>query len=309
MGKYAPEKLELASRDVVSRAMVTEIEQGRGFRDEASGYDYLELDLTKIGAAKVKERLAGIREIAMKFKGIDPVARPLPVRPVCHYMMGGLDVDLDGATKIKGLWAAGEAACVSINGANRLGANSTAECLVWGRITGGEAARYATGKGLAPIPKEQVLREEKRIFDGIFHGRGGTNPYEVRDSVQGAMERGAFVYRTEEGLAEAIRAIRALGESDFLHCDDRSRRYNTNLTNVLEVEAMLMAAEAILRCAFARRESRGAHARRDYPKRDDVNWLKHSLAFHSAEETEGGHVRLDYSPVKITRYQPAERHY
>jgi succinate dehydrogenase / fumarate reductase flavoprotein subunit len=309
MGKYAPEKLELASRDVVSRAMVTEIEQGRGFRDEASGYDYLELDLTKIGAEKVKERLAGIREIAMKFKGIDPVARPLPVRPVCHYMMGGLDVDLDGATKIKGLWAAGEAACVSINGANRLGANSTAECLVWGKITGAEAARYATGGGKAAAPKEQVLREEKRIFDEIFHGRGGTNPYEVRDSVQGAMERGAFVYRTEEGLAEAIRAIRALRESDFLHCDDRSRRYNTNLTNVLEVEAMLMAAEAILRCAFARRESRGAHARRDYPKRDDVNWLRHSLAFHSAEETEGGHVTLDYSPVKITRYQPAERHY
>jgi len=309
MGKYAPEKLELASRDVVSRAMVTEIEQGRGFRDEASGYDYLELDLTKIGAAKVKERLAGIREIAMKFKGIDPVARPLPVRPVCHYMMGGLDVDLDGATKIKGLWAAGEAACVSINGANRLGANSTAECLVWGRITGGEAARYATGRSEAALPKEQVLREEKRIFDGIFHGRGGTNPYDVRDSVQGAMDRGAFVYRTEEGLAEAIRATKALRESDFLHCDDRSMRYNTNLTNVLEVEAMLMAAEAILRCAFARRESRGAHARRDYPKRDDVNWLRHSLAFHSGEETEGGHVRLDYSPVKITRYQPAERHY
>jgi succinate dehydrogenase / fumarate reductase flavoprotein subunit len=224
-------------------------------------------------------------------------------------MMGGLDVDLDGDTKIKGLWAAGEAACVSINGANRLGANSTAECLVWGRITGAEAVRYATGKGLAPIPKEQLLREEKRIFDEIFHGRGGTNPYEVRDSVQRAMDRGAFVYRTEEGLAEAIRAIRALRESDFLHCDDQSRRYNTNLTNVLEVEAMLMAAEAILRCAFARRESRGAHARRDYPKRDDVNWLKHSLAFHSPEETEGGHVRLDYSPVKITKYQPAERHY
>ena len=309
MGKYAPEKLELASRDVVSRAMVTEVEQGRGFRDESSGYDYLELDLTKIGAAKVKERLAGIREIAMKFKGIDPVERPLPVRPVCHYMMGGLDVDLDGATKIRGLWAAGEAACVSINGANRLGANSTAECLVWGRITGAEAVRYATGRGAASVPKEQVLREEGRIFDGILHGRGGTNPYDVRDSVQRAMDEGAFVYRTDEGLAEAIRATRVLRESDFLHCDDRSRRYNTNLTNVLEVEAMLMAAEAILRCAHARRESRGAHARRDFPKRDDVKWLKHSLAFHSAEETDGGHVKLDYSPVKITKYQPAERQY
>ncbi len=309
MARYAPEKLELASRDVVSRAIVTEIEQGRGFRDEASGYDYIHLDLTKIGAERVKARLAGIREIAMKFTGIDPIERPLPVRPVCHYMMGGLDVDLDGATRVKGLWAAGEASCVSINGANRLGANSTAECLVWGRITGAEAARYATGKGLTSVPKDQVQGEEKRIFDGIFHGHGGTNPYDVRDSVQRAMERGAFVYRTGEGLAEATRAIRTLRESDFLHCDDRSKRYNTNLTNVLEVEAMLMAAEAILVCALARRESRGAHARRDFPQRDDVNWLKHSLAFYSAGGTEGGRVRLDYSPVKITRYQPVERHY
>ena len=309
MGKYAPEKLELASRDVVSRAIMTEVEEGRAFKDERSGYDYVQLDLTKIGAEKVKERLAGIREIAMKFRGIDPVEEPLPVRPVCHYMMGGLDVDIDGATKIKGLWAAGEAACVSINGANRLGANSTAECLVWGRTTGAEAARYAAGRGPASVPGEAVLLEEKRIFDGIFHGRGGTNPYDVRDSVQKAMDKGAFVYRTGEGIAEAIRAVAELRESDFLHCDDRSRRYNTNLTNVLEVEAMLMAAEAILRCAHARCESRGAHARRDFPRRDDVNWLKHSLAFHSTEETEGGHVRLAYSPVKITRYQPAERHY
>jgi len=309
MGRYAPEKLELASRDVVSRAIITEVEQGRGLKDEKSGYDYVQLDLTKIGAAKVKERLAGIREIAMKFRGIDPVEQPLPVRPVCHYMMGGLDVDLDGATRVKGLWAAGEAACVSINGANRLGANSTAECLVWGRITGEAAARRAVGRSAAAVPREAVLREEKRIFDGIFHGRGGTNPYDVRDSVQRAMDKGAFVYRTGEGIAEAMKEISALRDSDFLHCDDQSRRYNTNLTNVLEVEAMLLAAEAILRSAHARRETRGAHARRDFPKRDDINWLKHSLAFLSAEETDGGHVRLEYSPVKITRYQPAERHY
>ncbi|HEV2390462.1 MAG TPA: succinate dehydrogenase/fumarate reductase flavoprotein subunit [Nitrososphaerales archaeon] len=309
MGKYAPEKLELASRDVVSRAIMTEIEEGRGLKDEKSGYDYVQLDLTKIGAQRVKERLAGIREIAMKFRGIDPVEVPLPVRPVCHYMMGGLDVDIDGATNVKGLWAAGEAACVSINGANRLGANSTAECLVWGRITGAEAARRAAGRGAIPVPVEAVRREEKRVFDGIFHGRGGTNPYDVRDSVQRAMDKGAFVYRTEDGIAEALRTVRALRETDFLHCDDRSKRYNTNLTNVLEVDAMLIAAEAILVSALARRESRGAHARRDYPKRDDAGWLKHSLAVFSAEETEGGHVKLAYSPVKITKYQPAERHY
>jgi succinate dehydrogenase / fumarate reductase flavoprotein subunit len=309
MGKYAPEKLELASRDVVSRAIMTEIEEGRGLKDEKSGYDYVQLDLTKVGAEKVKARLAGIREIAMKFRGIDPVEEPLPVRPVCHYMMGGLDVDIEGATKIKGLWAAGEAACVSINGANRLGANSTAECLVWGRLTGAEAARHAEGRGPPQVPKQAVLEEEKRVFDGIFHGRGGTNPYDVRDSIQKAMDGGAFVFRTGEGIAEALRSVRALRESDFMHCDDHSRRYNTNLTNVLEIEAMLLAAEAVLACALARRESRGAHARRDFPKRDDASWLKHSLAFRSEGEADGGQVKLGYSPVKITRYQPAERHY
>jgi succinate dehydrogenase / fumarate reductase flavoprotein subunit len=307
MKRYAPEKLELASRDVVSRAMVTEIEQGRGFKDECTGYDYLNLDLTHIGAQKLKERLAGIREIAMKFRGIDPIEEPLPVRPVLHYTMGGIDVDNDGSTSVKGLWAAGEASCVSINGANRLGANSTAECLVWGNITGGGAANYAMGKSTVAPPREDVLKEEGRIFDGIFHGRGGTNPYDVRDSVQRAMDAGAFVYRTGDGLADAMRKVKALRESDFLHCDDSSRRYNTNLTNVLEVESLLVAADAVLKCAHARTESRGSHARRDYPNRDDANWLKHSLAYYSAA---GGEVaKLGYSPVRITRYQPAERHY
>lgn len=309
MGKYAPEKLELASRDVVSRAMVSEMEEGRGFKDERSGYDYLQLDLTKIGEEKIKTRLAGIREIAMKFRGIDPILEPLPVRPVCHYMMGGLDVNLNGATSIKGLWAAGEAACVSLNGANRLGANSTAECLVWGKITGTQAALYAMSRDATALPEAAVKKEEKRIFDGIFHGRGGTNPYDVRDSIQAVMEQSAFVYRTGKGLADAIGKIETLRKSDFLHCDDQSRRYNTNLTNVLEVEAMLLVAEAILRCAYARTESRGAHARRDYPKRDDANWLRHSLAFFSVEEVQGAHLKLGYSPVRITRYQPAERRY
>ncbi len=308
MKRYAPERLELASRDVVSRAMVTEIEQGRGFKDEKSGYDYLHLDLTGIGAERVKERLAGIREITMKFRGIDPIEEPLPVRPVCHYMMGGIDVDISGATSIAGLWSAGEAACVSINGANRLGANSTAECLVWGKITGDEAARYAMARkesrSGATFPRETLEAEERRIFDGIFHGKGGTNPYEVRDTLQSEMDRNVSVYRTGPGLSEALSNIRRLKEGDFRHCDDSSKRYNTNLTNVLEVESLILAAEAIVACGLARTESRGAHARRDYPGRDDAHWLKHSLAFHTADGP-----KLQYSPVRITRYQPAERHY
>ncbi len=304
MKKYASEKLELASRDVVSRAIITEIEEGRGFKDQASGYDYISLDLTGIGPEKIKGRLSGIREIAMKFRGIDPVEKPLPVRPVCHYFMGGVDTDIKGATKMKGLWAAGEAACVSINGANRLGANSTAECLVWGKITGREAAEYASGKGAASTPAEKVMLEEKRVFDQIFHGKGGTNPYEVRDRVQRIMANDVFVYRTGEGLANAVKSIRELATTHFLHCEDSSRVFNTNLTDVLEVEGMLLVAEAIAAGALARTESRGAHARRDYPKRDDPNWLKHTLAAWSPDGP-----RLGYSPVTITRYQPAERHY
>ncbi|MGA2663786.1 MAG: succinate dehydrogenase/fumarate reductase flavoprotein subunit [Nitrososphaerales archaeon] len=305
MSRYAPQKLELASRDVVSRAMITEINEGRGF-EGAGGPEqrHLQLDLTQIGAKKVLERLNGIREIAMKFNALDPIEAPLPVRPVCHYTMGGVDVDIDGATRIRGLWAAGEAACVSMNGANRLGANSTSECLVWGRITGEAAARYAAGRPEFSPSDEQVRREEKHIFDDVFHGRGGTNPYEVRDELQRAMDANAYVFRTGDGLAEALRAVRRLRARDYLHCDDHSRRYNTNLTNVLEVESLLIAAEAFLAGALARTESRGAHARVDYPKRDDVNWLKHTLAFLAPEG-----VRLEYSPVKITRFKPAERHY
>ena len=232
------------------------------------------------------------------------IEKPVPVRPVCHYVMGGVDTDIDGATRLKGLWAAGEAACVSINGANRLGANSTAECLVWGTITGGQAARYADGKGPPPDLHESVMLEEGRVFDDIFHGRGGTNPYEVRDRIQAAMAADVFVYRTGEGLARAQKTIRELKATDFRHCDDKSRVYNTNLSDILEVESMLVVAEAVVAGAIARTESRGAHARRDFPSRDDRNWLKHTLAFYSPEGP-----TLDYSPVKITKYQPAERHY
>ena len=304
MKKYAPEKLELASRDVVSRGMMTEIEEGRGFKDAVSGFDYLNLDLSPIGAEKIKTRLSGIREIAIKFRGIDPIEKPLPVRPVCHYVMGGIDTDIDGATKLKGLWAAGEAACVSINGANRLGANSTAECLVWGKITGSEAAKFVSGRNSLAPPSEMVMLEEKRIFDDILHGGGGTNPYVMRDKLQKLMDKNVFVFRTGEGLAEALGGIRELQETDYLHCDDKSRVYNTNLGHVLEIEGMLEIAEVVVAGALARAESRGAHFRRDYPRRDDKNWLKHTLA----RFTQYG-PKLDYSPVTITEYQPAERHY
>ncbi len=302
--QYAPNKLELASRDVVSRAMITEILEGRGFRDEAMGMDYLLLDLRHLGAETIKERLAGIREITMKFSGLDPIEAPIPVRPVCHYMMGGIHANIDGATEMAGLWTAGEAACVSINGANRLGANSTAECLVWGRYTGEFAAKYALEHNSQEPPGEMIAGEEKRIYDGIFHGAGSENPYEIKKELTDMMDEKAYVFRTGESLAEAIKKVKELKERTWKHVDDKAKEYNTNFVNVMELDSMLRICEVVLVGAYNRLESRGAHARIDYPKRDDVNFLKHTLAYHT-----GDGPKLAYVPPTITKYKPAERHY
>ena len=304
MKKYAPEKMDLASRDVVSRAIITEIQEGRGLTDPISGMDYLLLDLRHLGAEKIKERLSGIREIAIKFKGIDPIDEPLPIRPVCHYTMGGIRTDMKAETPIAALWAAGEAACVSINGANRLGANSTAECLVFGAQAGANAAQYALKQPSHDLNQQPVDAEERRLFDGIFHGSGGENPYEVHNEVQAIMDKYAYVYRTGEGLGEGLKQLRELHNRSFRHVDDQAKEYNTNFINVLELEAMFEVAEIVLAGGLARTESCGAHSRIDYPKRDDANWLKHSLFYYTADGP-----RIDYAPVTITRYTPTERHY
>jgi succinate dehydrogenase / fumarate reductase flavoprotein subunit len=305
MKKYAPNKLELASRDVVSRAMVQEIQQGRGFKHE-SGVDCLKLDLTHLGADNIKERLAGIREIGIKFSGVDVIDEPIEIRPVCHYMMGGIHTNIEGATDMRGLWAAGEASCNSLHGANRLGANSTSECLVWGRITGELAARYASNdnnNATSASVSSQVLDEEKRIYDGIFRGSGEVNPYQLRRDLTDLMDANASVFRDEEGLQEGLRKLNALKGSSWKHVDDNAREYNTNFINVMEVDSMLRIAEVVLTGALSRQETRGAHARTDYPKRDDVNFLKHTLAYY------GKQPKIAWHPVTITRYAPMERKY
>ncbi len=304
MKKYAPEKLDLASRDVVSRAMITEMREGRGLKDPVSGMEHLLLDLRHLGAEKIKERLSAIREIAIKFKGIDPIDQPLPVRPVCHYMMGGIRTNIKAQTTIAGLWAAGEAACVSINGANRLGANSTAECLVFGAQAGAEAAQFAARETSHELDQQSVRSEEKTLFDEVLHGSGSENPYDVHTAVQTLMEKYAYVYRTGQSLEEGLRELRALHKKSYRHVEDQSKEYNTNFINVLELEAMFEVAEIVLAGGLARTESRGAHSRIDYPKRDDTNWLKHTLAYYGPDGP-----KLDYAPVTITRYTPAERHY
>jgi succinate dehydrogenase / fumarate reductase flavoprotein subunit len=303
MERYAPKAKDLAPRDIVSRAMVTEIREGRGLKTE-EGEDYLLLDLTVIEPEVVKKRLTSIREICLKNAGIDPIEEPIPVRPVAHYFMGGVATDIDGATELAGLWAAGEVACNGLNGANRLGSNSTTECLVWGRITGGLAARFATSHGAAEPPREEVEREEKRIFDKLLGPAPRINPYDIKHELQKIMEESFHVFREQRGMEEGLKRIRRMKEGLELGVADKSRHYNTNLTNVLEIEAMLEVCEVIGVAALNRKESRGAHARVDYPQRDDANWLRHTLVYRAAEGLE-----ISYRDVAITTYRPVERQY
>ncbi|MDH3853959.1 MAG: FAD-binding protein, partial [Nitrosopumilus sp.] len=208
MKTYAAGKMELAPRDIVSRSIMTEIQEGRGFKHE-TGVDCMKLDLRHLGDEKIKEKLGGIREISIKFSGQDPAKDLLDIRPVCHYMMGGLHTDIDGATEIQGVWAAGEAACNSVHGSNRLGANSTSECIVWGKITGELAIEYIQqNKSTNPWPHHLVVAEEKRIYDGIFRGNGNVNPYEIRQQLTDTMNEKAYVYKNETNLVEGLKKIR-----------------------------------------------------------------------------------------------------
>jgi succinate dehydrogenase / fumarate reductase, flavoprotein subunit len=305
MNKYAPEKLELAPRDVVSRSMMKEIEEGRGFVHE-TGVASLKLDLTHVGAERIKQQLSGIREIGIKFSGIDIISEPIEIRPVCHYMMGGIHTDIDGCTEMNGLWAAGEAACNSTHGANRLGANSTSECLVWGGITGKLAAEYATNRlnKSIDILNEKVRYEEKRIFDGIFRGTGDVNPYETRKVLTDMMDDNAYVFRNEEGLTNGLKKARQLSKLSWRHVKDKAMEYNTNFVNVMEIDSIFRIAEVILIGAINRTESRGAHFRTDFPARDDNNFLRHTLVYYN-----NGQPSIDWCPVKFTRYAPVERKY
>ena len=304
MKRYAAGKMELAPRDIVSRAMMTEMNEGRGF-DHETGVKCMKLDLRHLGDSLIKEKLGAIREISMKFSGTDPSQELLDVRPVCHYMMGGIHTDIDGTTELQGVWAAGEVACNSTHGSNRLGANSTSECIVWGRITGELSVDYIEkGQPSTPFPHHLVEAEEKRIYDGIFRGNGDVNPYEIRQELTDTLNDKAYVYRNESGLIEGLKKIRDLKNKTWKHVDDKAKEYNTNFTNVMELDSMFRVAEVVLIGAINRKESRGAHARTDYPKRDDENFLHHTLAYYDPQEP-----IMKKHPVTITKYKPVERKY
>jgi len=307
MQRYLPGKMELGPRDILSRAMIQEMKEGRAF--EGPYGQYLGLDLRHLGAATIDKNLPMVRELAEKYMGLDPIHEPIPVRPGQHYIMGGVATNTKGETSLPGLYAVGETACVSINGANRLGSNSLSECLVFGEWCGLTAATFAQQKPAFPRggPARDALRtEEKRVFDGLLgRERGKETLAGVRVEMQQLMDRDVGIYRDEAGLADASGKLSKLRER-FANVGmaDKDRVFNTELTGVLELDFMLDIAASIAHSALNRRESRGAHSRTDFPNRDDANYLKHTLAYRT-----DGAPRIDYVPGKVTKWQPVERKY
>lgn len=307
MERYLPGKMELGPRDILSRAMIQEIKAGRAF--EGTYGAYLGLDLRHLGSRKIDERIPMVRELAEKYMGLDPVHEPIPVRPGQHYMMGGVSTNAKGETPMPGLYAVGETACVSINGANRLGSNSLSECLVFGAACGLAAAGFAQKKPAFPAAsgaRNALRTEEARVFDGLLgRERGKETLAGVRVEMQQLMERHVGIFRDEPGLAEACGTLAKLRERfSRIGLSDKDRVFNTELTAVLELDLMLDVAATIAHSARGRRESRGAHSRTDFPQRDDATYLKHTLAFRADAAP-----RIEYAAVTITKWQPVERKY
>lgn len=298
--------MELGPRDRLSQAFMKERERGRTIPGPEG--DVVHLDVRHLGEKKIDAKIPFVRELARKYVGIDPVHEPIPVRPVLHYMMGGIDTDTQGATSLPGLFAAGECACVSINGANRLGSNSLTELLVFGALAGRAAARFAReNRGLDVVALEkQGVDEQARIArDFIAKADGSERVAALRQEMRDTMEVGAGIYRDAASLRATCDKLATL-RSRFsdIQLDDRSLTFNTELTAALELEFMLEVAEAVAHSALARTESRGSHQRTDHPERDDTKFLKHSLAYRS-----DGPPRIDYKDVTITRWPPGERVY
>jgi succinate dehydrogenase/fumarate reductase flavoprotein subunit len=305
--RYVPNKMELGPRDIISRAMVTEFEEGRGF--EGPHGKFMHLDVRHLGEETIDRKLPFMRELGREFVGIDIVKDPIPVRPVQHYMMGGVDADISGATEILGLYAAGECANVGLNGGNRLGSNSLSECLVFGAAAGRAAANYAgSAKPVTANPVDAILWDEARRVevDYLEKKEGHEKIGNIRYDLQREMDAGAGVFRTKEGLEKLIQELGVLRERFAqIKVEDSSRTFNTELTAVLELDYMLEVSQVIAVSALAREESRGAHARRDFPERNDEKFLKHTVAF----KRDGGRPRLDYRDVRITNFQPQARSY
>lgn len=298
--------MELGPRDRLSQAFVKEQEKGRTL--EGPYGHYVHLDIRHLGERLIDKKLPFVRELCLKYVNIDPVEEMIPVRPVVHYMMGGIHTDIQGATPLPGLYAAGEAACVSINGANRLGSNSLTECLVFGARAGRAAAVFASEhEGSSASILSQAHDEERRLAERFRRATGGHERIAtLRAEMHGAMEESAGIYRTGMALQKAAERLQTLQErSRDVALDDTSYTFNTELTAALELSYMLDLAEVIVQSALRRRESRGSHQRSDYPERNDEEFLRHSLGYR----VEQGTPRIEYLPVVITRWPPGRRVY
>jgi succinate dehydrogenase / fumarate reductase flavoprotein subunit len=308
MEKYAPTVKDLAPRDIVSRCIMTEIEEGRGI----DGKDYVYLDVSHLDPKIIETRLPDITSFARTYLGVEPTKEGVPIQPTCHYAMGGIPTDVDGRvlvdarkTTLPGFYAAGECACVSVHGANRLGTNSLLDLVVFGRRAGAHMAAYVKAAPWHELPKspDEVSRER---INRLLESKTGEKPSVIRQSLQELMTANVSVFRNDERLSKAKDSLSELQTrfEQSLRLDDHGKVFNLDLLEAVEVDFLLQISTTIVEGAIARRESRGAHYRIDHPKRDDANWLKHTLAW-----TRDGKVELDFKPVAITRFQPQERKY
>jgi succinate dehydrogenase / fumarate reductase flavoprotein subunit len=297
--RYAPKAMELASRDVVSRAEQTEIDEGRGIDGNVL------LDLRHLGAERIMENLHGTRELSMVFVGVDPIQEPIPVRPGAHYHMGGIDVDVWGRTELEGLYAAGECACVSVHGANRLGGNALMETITYGKRAGRHASEWALSHTTVAVPESAVSDAEREVRT-LLDRAEGERPWKIRDELGESMHENFGVFRREEQMVRQERAIESLRERyEQVVVDDKGSVFNNDLTQAIELGFLLDLADCMVVSGLARRESRGAHARPDdCPNRDDANFMRHTIVRWIADRPV-----LDWKPVRVTKWQAQERVY
>jgi succinate dehydrogenase / fumarate reductase flavoprotein subunit len=308
MEQYAPARMELAPRDIVARAAQSEMDAGRG----VDGKDIIHLDLRHLGKERIMERLPQIRQLGIDFIGVDCVKDPLPIQPTAHYSMGGIPTDKTGhvitdeqGTRVNGFFAAGECACVSVHGANRLGTNSLLDAVVFGELAGRSALAYANTVDHAKVNESHEKTKVLEQFENIFQQNGSESYNDIRDEMKAVMTENCGVFRGEDRLKTCIDTIQKLRERYKRgKITDKGKVFNSEIYEIIELGNMLGMAEIIATAALARQESRGGHFRTDYPKRDDKNFLKHSLIY-----PKDGELEVKYKPVVITKHQPAERTY